>query len=74
MERRGSSLRFLFLALAVSATWLLASGSLYAQVDFGSIQGTIKDQSGGVIPGAKVSLRNEGTSLTATTTTGPDGG
>jgi hypothetical protein len=74
MHRRSSFLHFLFLALAVSTIWLLASESLYAQVDFGSIQGTIKDQSGAVIPGAKVSLTNEGTSLTVTTTTGPDGG
>ena len=73
MQRHRSFLQFLFLALAVSAVSLLTCASLRAQVDTGSITGAIKDQSGAVIPGAKVSLKNEGTSLTVTTTTGPDG-
>jgi hypothetical protein len=46
---------------------------LHAQVDFGAILGTIKDQSGAVIPGAKVSLTNEGTNFTITMNSGPDG-
>jgi hypothetical protein len=46
---------------------------LHAQVDFGAILGTIKDQSGAVIPGAKVSLTNEGTNFTISMTSGPDG-
>ena len=74
MQRRSSFLHFLFLALAVSAVSLLTCASLRAQVDTGSITGTIKDQSGAVIPGAKVSLKNEGTSLVVTATAGPDGG
>jgi hypothetical protein len=73
MRRRGSFLRFLFLALALPAVFVLASVNLHAQVDTGSIQGTIKDQSGAVIPGAKVTVTNEGTSLSLTTTAGPDG-
>jgi Carboxypeptidase regulatory-like domain/TonB dependent receptor-like, beta-barrel len=43
---------------------LLPSHSLFAQVDTGAILGTVKDQSGAVIPGAKVSVTNEGTGLT----------
>ena len=73
MQRRSSILHFVFLALAISALSLLTCASLRAQVDTGSITGAIKDQSGAVIPGAKVSLRNEGTDLEVTATTGPDG-
>jgi hypothetical protein len=42
-------------------------------VDTGSIQGTIKDSSGAVIPGAKVTLTNEGTNLNLTMDSGGDG-
>lgn len=52
---------------------LLVGAPLWAQLDTGTILGTVTDQSGAVIPGAKVSLTNEGTSLTVTTTTGADG-
>ena len=51
----------------------LACPTLRAQVDTGTILGTIKDQSGAVIPHAKVSLTNEGTNFTITTTAGGDG-
>ena len=73
MLRRGLFLRFLFLALAVPVMFVLTSVSLHAQVDTGSIQGTIKDQSGAVIPNAKVTLTNEGTNLTLTVTSAGDG-
>ena len=43
---------------------LFAAGPLHAQVDAGSILGTISDQSGGVLSGAKVTLTNEGTGAT----------
>jgi hypothetical protein len=49
MHRRNRFLHFLFLALMAS---VLACVSLYAQADTGSIQGTIKDQSGAVFPKA----------------------
>jgi hypothetical protein len=73
MERRGFFLHFLFLALVVPAVFFLTSATLHAQADTGSIQGTIKDQTGAVIPGAKVILTNEGTNLTITFTAGGDG-
>ena len=47
--------------------------NLFAQVDAGAILGTIKDQSGAVIPGVKVTLTNDDTGtiqITATGTTG----
>ncbi|HKT10513.1 MAG TPA: carboxypeptidase-like regulatory domain-containing protein [Terriglobia bacterium] len=59
------SLRFLVLVSIIFG--LLSGASLLAQVDMGSIQGTVLDQSGAVVPNAKVSLTNEATSLTVTT-------
>src|SRR5579884_1320387 len=56
-----------FMALVV-----LAPG-LRAQVDTGTILGTVKDQSGAVVPNAKVTLTNEGTGFTITTTTNGQG-
>lgn len=40
---------------------LLFVAVAFAQTDTGSIGGFVKDPSGGVIPKAKVNLRNEGT-------------
>jgi hypothetical protein len=73
MQRHGFFLRFLFLSLMVPAVFFLTSATLHAQADTGSIQGTIKDQTGAVIPGAKVILTNEGTNLAVTFTAGGDG-
>jgi len=47
--------------------------SLHAQVDTGSILGTVTDPSGAVITGAKVTLTNLGTNSQLSTTTGADG-
>jgi hypothetical protein len=42
----------------------MAVPGLHAQVDAGSVQGRVTDSSGAVIPGAVVTLRNEGTGVT----------
>lgn len=67
----GSSrvLRVLVVALMVSGLAAL----LQAQVDTGSITGTITDPSGAVVSGAKVTLVNQGTGASLTTTTTSDG-
>ena len=43
------------------------------QVDTGAISGTVRDQSGAVIPRAKVTLTNEGTAFQASTLAASDG-
>jgi Carboxypeptidase regulatory-like domain len=60
-----------FLAVALFTT--LAVNSLQAQVDTGSITGTVTDASGAVVSGAKVTLTNEGTGTVLSTLTGADG-
>src|SRR5579872_6063073 len=63
-------LRTLLLAV-VSATFTVTY--LQAQVDTGSITGTVTDSSGAVVSGAKVTLTNEGTGTMLSTTTGGNG-
>ena len=49
--------------LAVAVFTTLGARYLQAQVDTGSITGTVTDSSGAVVSGAKVTLTNEGTAL-----------
>lgn len=66
--------RALFLSLLFTAILLLLGARpLLAQVDTGTIVGTVSDQSGAVISGAKVTLTNLGTAASLATTTGGDG-
>jgi hypothetical protein len=58
------------LALTLSA---LLSASASAQVDTGTISGTVKDQSGAIVPGATVIITHEGQGLTLTGVTRQDG-
>jgi Carboxypeptidase regulatory-like domain/TonB dependent receptor/TonB-dependent Receptor Plug Domain len=61
--------------LAMIAGVVLYGGQpLYAQVDTGSILGTVTDASGAAVNSAKVTLTNEGTNAELTTVTGSDGG
>ncbi|MGA7226500.1 MAG: carboxypeptidase-like regulatory domain-containing protein, partial [Candidatus Acidiferrales bacterium] len=68
-------LRFVSLVLTVGLALISFSARpLCAQVDTGAILGTVADTSGSVVQGATVTLTNEGTSATLSTTTGNDGG
>src|ERR1700686_837858 len=74
----GKALSALFGRVSV---WMLVSlvvllscaGPIRAQVDAGSISGTVTDASGGTINGVSVTLTNQGTNASLTTTTSSDG-
>src|SRR2546422_2753531 len=72
MKRTATSSLVLRVVLAAAAICLGAS-FVMAQVDTGSIIGTVRDTSGAVVSGAKVTLTNEGTGAALSTTTTPDG-
>jgi outer membrane receptor protein involved in Fe transport len=57
----------------VCALALLFSAPARAQVDTGTILGIVKDQSGGILPGATVTITHEGQSFVLTAVTRPDG-
>src|SRR5215472_14551779 len=71
-ETRLSSTVRLFSALIVGV-FLFSATILYAQVDTGSISGTVTDPTGAVVKGATVTLLNEGTGAELATTAGDDG-
>ena len=52
---------------------LAMAGRSWAQTATGQIMGTVKDASGAVMAGAKVTLTNQGTNLTRETTTNETG-
>jgi outer membrane receptor protein involved in Fe transport len=57
----------------VFALLVLLAAPVTAQVDTGTIRGSVKDQSGGVLPGATVTITHEGQSFVLTAVTRPDG-
>src|SRR5207302_981026 len=66
--------RLLIVSAACLALVLFGAGAAFAQVDTGSILGTVSDSSGARISGATVTLTNEGTNAAVSATTGDDGG
>src|SRR6202023_865422 len=58
---------------AVVLTLLLNATPLRAQVDTGTILGTVTDTSGAAVRGANVTMINEGTNATLAPTTGSNG-
>lgn len=52
---------------------LCGATNLFAQVDAGAVLGTVKDASGAIIPGVKVTLINDDTGATQLATTGSNG-
>lgn len=60
--------------LFVMTACVISSGlPAFGQSTFGSIVGTVKDQSGSVVPGATVTLVNTGSTASKTATTGGSG-
>jgi Carboxypeptidase regulatory-like domain/TonB-dependent Receptor Plug Domain len=59
--------------LLVVCALILGVSAAIAQVDTGTILGTVKDQTGAVVPEAKVTIVNQGTGESVTTTTRSDG-
>ncbi len=59
--------------LASLVVLLFSAAPLCAQVDTGSILGTVSDASGASVHGATVTLTNEGTNASLSTTTSSDG-
>jgi len=64
--------RFLSLALA-PVLFMATTPMLFAQVDTGSLAGTVTDGTGAAIPAADLLLREEATGVTARLQTGNDG-
>ncbi len=65
--------RIVCLGILVVLAASLSGVSLLAQVTSGTIFGVVKDQSGGVIPGATVTVHSPDIGATRTVTTGPLG-
>jgi hypothetical protein len=72
MGSRQTSTTLIILTAVIGCVFLFAPSAL-AQVDTGAVHGTITDPDGGVIPGATVTLTNQDTGLSVSTTTGPEG-
>jgi len=61
------------LSLALLIAALVPPAATYAQFDAATVLGAVRDSSGGLVPGASVTLKNAGTGITATTVTDQDG-
>ncbi len=72
-HQRGSQVAGQLAALALSFFILMLPRPVHAQVAAGTIQGTVKDASGAVIPTATVSIQNVGTGVTRTVPTTSEG-
>ena len=70
MNASAKYFRAVFLVWAISLSGGIA---VYAQSVSASLQGTIADSTGSVIPGAKVQVRNAGTGVTVDLTTDSEG-
>lgn len=63
-------MRRVVLLLLVSCSFVLCAS---AQTTNGLITGTVTDPSGAVVPGAQISITNQGTGINRSATSGPDG-
>src|SRR5690349_17993244 len=72
MNSRKQSFRMSALLLLL-ATLVGMRVSVFAQTTTGTILGTVKDQTGAVLPGANITIRNVETGITRTSVTGDRG-
>jgi hypothetical protein len=68
-----SSGRFVFLAALLFASQWAFAGTAFAQVESGTVNGVVLDNSGAVISGARVTVTNKATSQTRKTVTNTSG-
>ena len=61
------------MVLALSTGALALGAPMLAQTNYGSIVGTVTDSTGATIPGAQVTLKNNGTNATQAATAGASG-
>ena len=72
-HQRAYGLRTGYKSLLALLLFVLSTQAANAQVLYGSIVGTVQDSSGGVIPGATVTITNRGTSQSRTASTDENG-
>ncbi len=65
--------RYLSLGLAITLAALVLPAALWAQSTTGTILGTVKDQTGAVLPGVSINIRNVETGITRASVTGARG-
>jgi hypothetical protein len=68
--RKGKKYRLLIAAMVFA---IAGAGLAFAQIDTGSITGTVRDTSGAVVPGAEVTATNSATKVTITSVTNSSG-
>lgn len=61
------------LSVLASLLALSLTPGLLAQIDTGRVEGTVKDQTGAVVPGTKISLKNNDTGVLQTATSAQSG-
>ncbi len=66
-RQRFSFLRVFFSVLGLWLVVALIPAPVPAQIDMGSVAGTVKDPGGAVVPGAQLKLINDATGVTQTT-------
>ncbi len=64
--KRSSQGRLILSFFSLLMLLLLMPRALFAQVDTGRVEGTVKDSTGAILPGAKISLVNDATKVAQT--------
>lgn len=73
MKERKFIIRFSFVLAVALLTMVLQPTPLYAQITRGAVNGTVRDTSGAVVPGASVKVTNPATNVSRDTITNDEG-